>query len=54
MAHHVEQVMVGGTNPKTDLSQFWARVPDILVATPGRLNDHLSVRGTFHTALLLV
>ena len=35
------QVMVGGTNQNRDLSTFRAAVPDILIATPGRLNDNL-------------
>ena len=33
--------MVGGTNQASDLSRFRSRTPDILVATPGRLNDNL-------------
>ncbi len=36
------QVMVGGTNQASDLSKLRARAPDILVATPGRLNDNLT------------
>lgn len=32
--------MVGGTNIKKDAQGFRAN-PDIVVATPGRLNDHL-------------
>lgn len=36
------QVMVGGTNQSSDLSRLKTRAPDILVATPGRLNDNLS------------
>lgn len=36
------QVMVGGTNQGSDLSKLKARAPDILVATPGRLNDNLT------------
>jgi ATP-dependent RNA helicase MSS116 len=35
------QVVVGGTNMKSEASKLSARVPDILVATPGRLIDHL-------------
>lgn len=34
--------MVGGTNQGSDLSKLRARAPDILVATPGRLNDNLT------------
>jgi len=33
---------VGGTNQGSDLSKLRARAPDILVATPGRLNDNLT------------
>ena len=36
------QVMVGGTNINKDLKGLKTEAPDILVATPGRLNDHLS------------
>lgn len=32
--------VVGGTNIKSDIRGFRAN-PDIVVATPGRLNDHL-------------
>lgn len=39
------QVMVGGTNQGSDLSRMRARAPDILVATPGRLNDNLQDAG---------
>ena len=39
------QVMVGGTNQASDLSRMRARAPDILVATPGRLNDNLQDAG---------
>jgi ATP-dependent RNA helicase MSS116 len=35
------QTIFGGTNIKSDLSAFRQRMPDILVAAPGRLNDHL-------------
>ena len=35
------QVMVGGTNQNRDLSTFRSAVPDVLIATPGRLNDNL-------------
>eukprot|EP01116_Phalansterium_solitarium_P021289 TRINITY_DN6559_c0_g1_i1.p1 TRINITY_DN6559_c0_g1~~TRINITY_DN6559_c0_g1_i1.p1 ORF type:complete len:662 (-),score=187.74 TRINITY_DN6559_c0_g1_i1:493-2382(-) len=35
------QVVVGGTNVKTDLSRLQSNMPHILVATPGRLNDLL-------------
>ncbi len=44
------QVMVGGTNQAADLSRFKARAPDVLVATPGRLNDNLQ-DGAVSTAL---
>ena len=33
--------MVGGTNQNSDLTRFRSKTPDILVATPGRLNDNL-------------
>eukprot|EP00940_MAST-03C_sp_MAST-3C-sp2_P001790 g1790.t1 len=39
------QVVYGGTNIRTDLSRIARRVPDILIATPGRLNDHLENHG---------
>ena len=32
---------MGGTNQNRDLSMFRSAVPDILIATPGRLNDNL-------------
>ena len=35
------QVMFGGTNMKTDISRLSKRMPTILVATPGRLLDHM-------------
>ena len=38
------QTVYGGTNVKTDLARF-KTPPDILVATPGRLNDHLENNG---------
>ena len=36
------QVVVGGTNVKTDVARLRDRPPAILVATPGRMNDLLS------------
>ena len=39
------QVVYGGTNVKRDISKFRQRWPDILVGTPGRLNDHLENNG---------
>lgn len=36
------QVVVGGLNINRDLKALERRVPDILVATPGRLIDHLT------------
>ena len=39
------QVVYGGTNVKSDLSKMRQRMPDILVATPGRLNDLLENHG---------
>lgn len=35
------QVMFGGTNMKRDITRLSQRLPTILVATPGRLLDHL-------------
>ncbi|CAN0301016.1 unnamed protein product [Phaeothamnion confervicola] len=35
------QCVVGGTNIKSDLRALADRPPTVLVATPGRLNDHL-------------
>lgn len=35
------QVVFGGTNQATDVRKFNQKLPDILVATPGRLLDHL-------------
>jgi ATP-dependent RNA helicase MSS116 len=35
------QCVYGGTKIKKDLSKFRQSYPDILIATPGRLNDHL-------------
>ena len=50
-AHHSDvsvQVMFGGTKMARDMNAFNRRLPSILVATPGRLLDHLretSLRG---------
>ena len=41
MFNVARQVVYGGTNPSTDLSRCSRRVPSVLVATPGRLLDHL-------------
>jgi ATP-dependent RNA helicase MSS116 len=38
------QVIVGGTNVNKDLTGFKSN-PDVLIATPGRLNDHLENSG---------
>lgn len=35
------QVMFGGTNVKTDINKLTKKLPTILVATPGRLLDHM-------------
>jgi superfamily II DNA/RNA helicase len=35
------QVVFGGTKVQRDISQFQRKIPTILVATPGRLFDHL-------------
>ena len=35
------QIIMGGTNMKTDISRFNNKLPTVLVATPGRLKDHL-------------
>ncbi|CAD7702121.1 unnamed protein product [Ostreobium quekettii] len=36
------QAVVGGTNVRTDVAKFQREMPTLLVATPGRLQDHLS------------
>ena len=35
------QVVFGGTNVRSDVSRFSKALPTVLVATPGRLLDHL-------------
>jgi ATP-dependent RNA helicase MSS116 len=35
------QCVYGGTSKNTDISKFKRGFPDVLIATPGRLNDHL-------------
>jgi len=35
------QVVYGGTNIKSDIRQFNNKLPTVLIATPGRLKDHL-------------
>ena len=35
------QLIIGGTNMRSDVSKFSNNLPTILVATPGRLKDHL-------------
>eukprot|EP00339_Tiarina_fusa_P013438 CAMPEP_0117070600 /NCGR_PEP_ID=MMETSP0472-20121206/49601_1 /TAXON_ID=693140 ORGANISM="Tiarina fusus, Strain LIS" /NCGR_SAMPLE_ID=MMETSP0472 /ASSEMBLY_ACC=CAM_ASM_000603 /LENGTH=694 /DNA_ID=CAMNT_0004793773 /DNA_START=59 /DNA_END=2143 /DNA_ORIENTATION=- len=35
------QIIMGGTNQKSDVTKFNRGLPTILVATPGRLKDHL-------------
>ena len=35
------QIIMGGTNMKTDISRFSSKLPTVLVATPGRMKDHL-------------
>jgi superfamily II DNA/RNA helicase len=39
------QTVVGGTNINSDVNKIRRRVPDILVATPGRLLDLLQTQG---------
>jgi ATP-dependent RNA helicase MSS116 len=42
--HHTHmsiQIIMGGTNQKSDVTKFNRVLPTILVATPGRLKDHL-------------
>ena len=39
------QVVFGGTNIRADLSKLKRRAPELLVATPGRLNDLLENHG---------
>lgn len=56
------QVIYGGSSRPKDVAQFERNLPTILVATPGRLRDHLdntSVRGRpfrdlFHQTSILV
>ena len=38
-------VVYGGTSMNRDLNAFKNDMPDVLVATPGRLNDHLENHG---------
>jgi ATP-dependent RNA helicase MSS116 len=38
----VGQVVIGGTNMRSEIQRLRSRVPDILVATPGRCLDHLT------------
>ena len=45
LPHFQLQVVFGGTNIRTDLSKLKRRAPDVLVATPGRLNDLLENHG---------
>lgn len=35
------QIIMGGTNMKSDVNRFSNKLPTILVATPGRMKDHL-------------
>jgi len=44
------QVIFGGTNISRDVARLQERTPDVLVATPGRLNDHLQ-NGTLAPAM---
>lgn len=49
------QVVFGGSHKGGDINLFERRVPNVLVATPGRLKDHLQttrVRGKDFSALL--
>lgn len=49
------QVIVGGSSKPKDVKLFERSVPNVLVATPGRLNDHLKtteIRGKSFSALL--
>lgn len=51
------QVIVGGTNMKSETNRLIQHPPDILVATPGRLNDHLEngkLRNRMHQLRVLV
>ena len=56
------QVIFGGSSRPKDVSLFERRVPSILVATPGRLRDHLDnttvggkpFRNLFHKTSILV
>lgn len=40
------QTVVGGTNVRTDVNRFRAGMPTMLIATPGRLMDHLETPST--------
>lgn len=48
---HGVQIMFGGTKKHVDTKRFRRRLPSILVATPGRLLDHLRTDPTFARAL---
>ncbi|CAL8464262.1 g3797 [Coccomyxa elongata] len=45
------QVMFGGTNMNKDINDLQRRAPDVLVATPGRLLDHLQNTETLRPLL---
>ena len=47
------QCVVGGTNIDSEIRKMRTNVPDILVATPGRLVDHFENKdaGNFMTSL---
>ena len=44
------QCVYGGTKINKDLQKFKSSYPDVLIATPGRLNDHLE-NYTLRTAM---
>jgi len=42
---HMVMTMLGGTNMNTETNKFKRHTPLVIVATPGRLNDHLENSG---------
>eukprot|EP00746_Dinoflagellata_sp_MGD_P144613 gnl/MRDRNA2_/MRDRNA2_77325_c0_seq1.p1 gnl/MRDRNA2_/MRDRNA2_77325_c0~~gnl/MRDRNA2_/MRDRNA2_77325_c0_seq1.p1 ORF type:complete len:453 (+),score=85.64 gnl/MRDRNA2_/MRDRNA2_77325_c0_seq1:32-1360(+) len=55
MPQHMVMTMLGGTNMSTETNKFKRQTPLVIVATPGRLNDHLENSGlATHVAQLSV
>ncbi|MES1911709.1 MAG: hypothetical protein MHM6MM_004102 [Cercozoa sp. M6MM] len=48
---HATQVFMGGTNKSRDIRGFRGQAPSVLVATPGRLLDHLRTSDLIYDAL---